>query len=70
MNSPPAQRMNAEKLTGTTGSLPRLLEKDKSNAHHKEDLEAIREFINAQTGFRFAYGSSDQHSAVIRVFAK
>lgn len=64
--------MNAEKLNGTTGSLMKLLEQDKRNPHHQKDLQAIREFINTQTGFRFAYGTSDEQSALItmRLFAK
>lgn len=62
--------MNAEKLTGTTGSLPKLLEKAKHNANHQRDLQAIRRFIDENTGFKYAYGTSNGSTIVIRAFAK
>lgn len=70
MNSPPAQTMNAEKLTGTTGSLPKLLEKEKHNPDHQRDLQAIREFIDEKTGFKYAYGSCNGNTLTLRAFAK
>lgn len=48
----------------------KLLEKDKHNTDHQKDFQAIKDFINQNTGFRFSYGNCNGKTLVIRAFAK